>query len=216
MRKAVLGMTSLLFIAGTLGSNIGPALVDEHPIPVLLMSSRNRNLFGSVPFTSPVPWFIIGFFRILAAGIALFFVGRWYGDRTVRWVEETVGETPAIYRWIERAVDKAGGFGGTWYWNRYPGFAVGLMPGSNVVCVLLGHRKMTFAKYLPCLVVGIIIKLILLRIGGDIFEDQVRWFLKAIERYQWWVVIALFGVSAMQARKRRPLDPPTNDEAAEG
>jgi len=157
-----------------------------------------------VPFTSPVPWFIIGFFRILAAGIALFFVGRWYGDRTVRWVEETVGETPTIYRWVERAVDKAGGF------------AVVLMPGSNVVCVLLGHRKMTFAKYLPCLIIGIIIKLILLRIGGDIFEDQVRWFLKAIERYQWWVVIALFGVSAMQARKRRPLEPPTNDEAAEG
>jgi len=40
MRKAVLGITSLLFIAGTLGSNIGPALVDEHPIPVLVMSSR--------------------------------------------------------------------------------------------------------------------------------------------------------------------------------
>ncbi len=203
MRKAVLAITSLLFIAGTIGSNIGPALVDEHPVPMLVLSSRNRNLFGSVPFTSPVPWFVIGFLRVLAAGVALFFVGRWYGERTVRWVEETVGETPAIYRWVERAVDKAGGL------------AVVLMPGSNVVCVLLGHRKMSFAKYLPCLVVGIVIKLIVLRIGGDIFEDQVRWFLKSIERYQWWVVIALFGVSAIQARKRRPLDPPANDEAPE-
>jgi len=43
----------------------------------------------------------------------------------------------------------------------------------------------------------------------------VRWFLKSIERYQWWVVIALFGLSAIQARKRRPLDPPANDEAPE-
>jgi hypothetical protein len=60
--------------------------------------------------------------------------------------------------------------------------------------------------------IGIVIKLILLRIGGDIFEDQVRSFLKAIERYQWWIVVALFGISALQARKRRPLDPPVNDE----
>jgi len=200
VRKAVLAITSLLFITGTIGSNIGPALVDEHPIPVLALSSRNRNLFGSVPFTSPTTYFIVGFLRILAAGVALYFVGRWYGDRTVRWVEDTVGEMPAVYRWLERAVDKTGGI------------AVVFMPGSNVVCVLLGHRKLPLKKYLPCLVLGIVIKLFLLRIGGDIFEDQVRWFLKSIERYQWWIVIALFGLSALQTRKRRPLEPPANDE----
>ena len=202
MRKAVLAATSLLFVCGTIGSNIGPALVDEHPLVVLTLSSRNRNLFGSVPFTSPVPYFVIGFLRILAAGVALYFVGRWYGDRTVRWVEDNVGELPALYRWTERAVARAG-------W-----LAVVLMPGSNVVCVLVGHRRMKFSAFLSCIGLGIVGKLIVLRIGGDIFEDQVRSFLKAIERYQWWVVIALFAVSFLQTRKRRPLGPPVNDEVA--
>lgn len=200
MRKAVLAATSLLFVCGTIGSNIGPALVDEHPLFVLTLSSRNRNLFGSVPFTSPAPYFVIGFLRILAAGIALYFVGRWYGDRTVRWVEDNVGELPALYRWTERAVARAG-------W-----LAVFLMPGSNVVCVLVGHRRMRFTKFVTCICLGIVAKLVVLRIGGDIFDDQVRSFLKAIERYQWWVVAALFGVSLLQTRRRRPLDPPTNDE----
>ncbi|MFM7410936.1 MAG: VTT domain-containing protein [Actinomycetota bacterium] len=203
MRRGVLVLTAMLFALGTTGTNLGPALVDERPRLVLLLSSRNRNLFGAAPYVDATAFFAVGFVRILVAAVALYLVGRWYGERTVRWVEETVGETPAIYRWVERAVDKAGGL------------AVVLMPGSNVVCVLLGHRKLSFAKYLPCLVVGIIIKLIVLRIGGNIFEDQVRWFLKSIERYQWWVVIALFGISALQARKRRPLDPPANDEAPE-
>lgn len=200
MRRAVLAVTSLLFIAGTIGSNIGPALVDERPLLVLTLSSRNRNLFGAVPFTSPLPYFVIGFLRILAAALALYFVGRWYGDRTVRWVENNVGEMPAIYRWIERAVGRAG-------W-----LAAVLMPGSNVVCVLLGHRRMPFRQYLPLISAGIVLKLVVLRIGGNIFEEQVRWFLKAIEDYQWWVVVALFGVSALQMRKRRPLDPPEHDE----
>lgn len=200
MRKAVLAATSLLFICGTVGSNIGPALVDEHPLLVLTLSSRNRNLFGSVPFTSPAAYFIIGFLRILAAAVALYFVGRWYGDRTVRWVEDNVGELPAVYRWTERAVARAG-------W-----LAVLLMPGSNVVCVLVGHRRMRFSAFFSYVSIGIVTKLIVLRIGGDIFEDQVRSFLKAIERYQWWLVVALFAVSVLQTRKRRPLDPPPNDE----
>ena len=203
MRKAVLAATSVLFVCGTIGSNIGPALVDEHPLLVMTLSSRNRNLFGSVPFTSPVPYFVIGFLRILAAGIALYFVGRWYGDRTVRWVEANVGELPALYRWTERAVARAG-------W-----LAVALMPGSNIVCVLVGHRRMKFSAFLSCITLGIVGKLIVLRIGGDIFEDQVRSFLKTIERYQWWVVVALFAVSFLQTRKRRPLEPPVNDEVAD-
>ena len=204
VRKTVLALTSLLFIFGTIGTNIGPALVDEHPLLVLTMSSRNRNLFGSVPFTSPVPYFIIGFLRILAAATALFFVGRWYGDRTVRWVEDNVGEMPALYRWIEKAVNKAG-------W-----LMLFFMPGSNVVCVLVGHRQMRIRHFFAVIIPAICFRLIVMRIGGDIFEDQVRWFLKSIERYQWFIVLGLFAISAFQMNKRRPLAPPNRDGSNEG
>ena len=204
VRKTVLALTSLLFIFGTIGTNIGPALVDEHPLLVLTMSSRNRNLFGSVPFTSPVPYFIIGFLRILAAATALFFVGRWYGDRTVRWVEDNVGEMPALYRWIEKAVNKAG-------W-----LMLFFMPGSNVVCVLVGHRQMRIRQFFAVIIPAICFRLIVMRIGGDIFEDQVRWFLKSIERYQWFIVLGLFAISAFQMNKRRPLAPPNRDGSNEG
>ena len=204
VRKTVLALTSLLFIFGTIGTNIGPALVDEHPLLVLTMSSRNRNLFGSVPFTSPVPYFIIGFLRILAAATALYFVGRWYGDRTVRWVEDNVGEMPALYRWIEKAVNKAG-------W-----LMLFFMPGSNVVCVLVGHRQMRIRQFFAVIIPAICFRLIVMRIGGDIFEDQVRWFLKSIERYQWFIVLGLFAISAFQMNKRRPLAPPNRDGSNEG
>lgn len=203
VRKTVLALTSLLFICGTIGTNIGPALVDEHPLLVLTMSSRNRNLFGSVPFTSPLPYFIIGFLRILAAATALYFVGRWYGDRTVRWVENNVGEMPALYRWLENAVKKAG-------W-----LMLFLMPGSNVVCVLVGHRQMRIRQFFAVVIPAICFRLIVMRIGGDIFEDQVRWFLKSIERYQWFIVLGLFAISAFQMNKRRPLAPPEHDGSNE-
>lgn len=190
MRRLVLWATSLLFVIGTIGSNIGPALVDERPRLVLLLSSRNRNLFGSVPYIDPVWYSVIGFLRVLAAGVALYLVGRWYGQRAIGWVSDNVGELPAIYRWTERAVDRAG-------W-----LALLAMPGSNVVCLLVGHRGMPLRRFVPLICGGIVVKLAVLWAGGRAFEDQIRSVLSAIERYQWWVVIALFGVSLLQMTRR--------------
>src|SRR5215218_5915111 len=75
-RRFILVLSGLLFAIGTLGSNLGPAWVDERPELVLAMSSRNRNLLGSVPFIDPLSYTLIGFSRLLLAGVTLFFLGR--------------------------------------------------------------------------------------------------------------------------------------------
>jgi len=183
MRKAVLTFTTMLFVIGTVGSNIGPALVDEKPRLILMLSSRNRNLFGSVPYIDLASYISIGFVRILIAGIALYLVGRWYGTKALGWVEGNMGELPAIYKWTERAVDRAG-----------PAILV-LMPGSNIVCLLLGHRRMPPKKFVPLLMIGIAFKLAILWQGGRIFEEQIKSFLEWIEKYQWYVVVGLFAIS---------------------
>jgi membrane protein DedA with SNARE-associated domain len=193
MRKAVLTLTTLLFVIGTVGSNIGPALVDEKPRLILMLSSRNRNLFGSVPYIDLASYLTIGFVRILIAGVALYLVGRWYGTKALGWVEGNMGELPAIYKWTERAADRAG-----------PAILV-LMPGSNIVCLLLGHRRMPAKKFVPLLMIGIAFKLAILWQGGRIFEEQIKSFLEWIEKYQWYVVVGLFAISFLQsARKGRP------------
>ncbi len=192
MRKAVLALTTLLFVIGTIGTNIGPALIDEQPRLILMLSARNRNLFGAVPYIDLMSYLLIGFTRVLIAGVALFLVGRWYGTKTLGWVEGNMGELPAIYKWTERLVDKAGSV------------MVVLMPGSNVVCLLVGHRRMAPRRFIPLLMLGITIKLAVLWRGGKLFENQIKDFLSYIERYQWWVVGALFIASALQsARKGR-------------
>lgn len=190
-RRSVLAITSGLFVLGTIGSNIGPALVDERPELVLLLSSRNRNLFGSVPYIDLLPYVLIGFFRVLAAAVALYFCGRFFGERAVRWLEGQAGEPPRIYVWLERAVDKMG----VW--------AVIIFPGSNVVCLLVGHRGMKPRSFLIFVSIGIAIKLWVLRVLGRIFESEIRSFLDFIDEYQWWLVIGLFALSLLQGQFRR-------------
>ena len=190
-RRAVLAGTAGLFVLGTIGSNIGPALVDERPELVLLLSSRNRNLFASVPYTDLAPYVLIGFFRVLAAALALYFCGRFFGEKAVRWLEGQAGEPPRIYVWLERAVDKLG----VW--------AVIIFPGSNVVCLLVGHRGMKPRTFVTFVCIGIAIKLWVLRVFGRVFESEIRTFLDFIDKYQWWIVIGLFAISLLQGQLRR-------------
>ena len=102
MRRLVLVAGLLLYVAGTIGSNIAPAVIDNHPVGVLALSSRNRNLFASVPYIEPLAYAVVGFFRVLAAAVVLYLIGRWYGAKGIGWVEGQVGELPATIRWIQR------------------------------------------------------------------------------------------------------------------
>ena len=186
-RRFILSLSLFLFVIGTFGSNIGPAWVDERPAVVLALSSRNRNLLGSVPFIDLVPYALLGFTRILLAGIALFYLGRWYGAKAISWAEGQVGELPSIYGWFQRAVDRAG-------W-----LMLLLMPASNLVCMMAGHRRMRARVFLPLISIGIALKLVVLWIGGKAFEDEIVSFLDFINKYQWWVVGGLFAVTFLQS-----------------
>ena len=77
-----------------------------------------------------------------------------------------------------------------------------LMPGSNIVCLMVGHRRMPPWTFLPLITAGIILKLGVLWVGGQLFEDQITTLLDLIEHYQWWVVAALFAITFAQSAKR--------------
>ena len=199
VRRAVVVLTTFLFVIGTIGTNIGPAMVDEHPLLVLSLSARNRNLFASIPYVGPGTFFVVGFIRLLVAAVALFLVGRWYGERALRWTEEQVGEMPAVYRWTERATRRMG-------W-----LAVFLMPGSNIVCLLVGHLRMPPRRFVALACAGIAARLTVLWFGGKQVEDQIKSVVSWINGYQWWVVGGLFGVTLVQSLRRSAPAPGSGD-----
>jgi membrane protein DedA with SNARE-associated domain len=190
VRRAVLLAGLVLYIAGTLGSNLAPALIDDHPLLVLALSSRNRNLLGSVPFIDPVPYAAVGFLRVLAAGVVLFLIGRWYGTKAISWVEDQVGKLPGTIRWAQRLVGRAA----------WP--LLVLMPGSNIVCLLAGQRRVAPKPFLALISFGIALKLGVLWAGGKLFEDQIKSLLDVIDRYQWWIVGGLFALTLVQSLGR--------------
>lgn len=78
-----------------------------------------------------------------------------------------------------------------------------IFPGSNVVCLLVGHRGMKPRTFVTFVCIGIAIKLWVLRVFGRVFESEIRAFLDFIDQYQWWIVIGLFAISLLQGQLRR-------------
>jgi len=186
LKQLVATVAVLLYVTGTFGSIVGPAWVDDRPALLLALNARNRNLFGSVPFIDPLAYSLIGFARVFVVGFVFFLVGRWWGDRFMTWTEQQLGVLPAIYRWFRTAIDRAG-----WLF-------VLLMPGSNIVCLSAGWRRMNIRLFVVLLAVGTVAKLAVLWVGGKVFEDQIKSFLDAISDYQWWLVGAFFAIWVIQ------------------
>jgi len=182
----------VLITATNVGSIMAPTLVKRSPELLLALSSRIRHLLFAVPAgINPVAYSVIGFTRLALAATLCFALGHGYGARGMMWIERQLGaETPATFRWMQRAAD------------RYGELLVVLMPGSNIVCALVGYRRMRTAVFAICLSIGIAIRLAWVWVAAKLFEDQLKTALDWIDRYQWWLVGAFFAVTFLQSWRK--------------
>lgn len=200
MRLAYLVAAFAALVAcSQVGAIIFPTLIKRSPALLLLLSSRMRHLLFAVPAgINPFAYSVVGFVRLSAAAWVCYGLGYYYGDRGVKWMERQVnGDTPATFRWLQRAADRAG-----------PALTF-FMPGSNIVCVLVGQRKMPKQRFAIWLSAGIVFRLIWLWIAAKIFDSQLKTILRFIEKYQWWLVGAFLVITIVQgAHKTAKNGPP--------
>ncbi len=194
----------MLVVLTNIGSISAPSLVKEQPGLVLALSSRIRHLLFAVPAgIDPVAYAIIPVFRLGAAAALCFTLGFLYGDHGMRWLERQLGgDKPATLRWIEKGVDRAG-------W-----LMVFLMPASNVVCALVGYRKMSPRRFGVALVAGIAFRLVWIWAAAKRFEDELKDALDWIEKYQWYLVAGFMAITIVQSY-RRAASQATADEVDE-
>ena len=91
-----------------------------------------------------------------------------------------------------------------------------LMPGSNIVCALVGYRRMRTAAFAACLSIGIVFRLAWVWIAAKIFEDQLTTILDWIERYQWWLVGAFMAITFLQSWRKASTRPVEAEDLLDG
>ena len=170
------------FVALVVCTNVAAAswvkLEKDHPLQLLLLSSRNRYLVITAPsVTGFLPWAIVGAARLLLAAIFCHMIGRVYGDRALRWFWRFLGMPQEQVARFEQQVAKA-----EW-------FVVPFFVGSNIVWALTGAASTSWKRLVPMFAVGVVIRLSLLWWLADAFHDQLVKIISWTNRYQLWIII---------------------------
>jgi membrane protein DedA with SNARE-associated domain len=180
-----------LVVASNVGTILSASLIKDHPVALLALSARNRHLLLAVAAgIGAVPYGLVSFARMVAPAVPFFLLGRWYGDRGLRWLERQAGGTPASIRWVEWAFDRAA----------LP--LVFLMPGSNLVCLLAGARRIASRTFAAVLAVGIVVRLAFFWFLGKVLQEPLEQLIDWLTKYQWWVAGAFFAVTVVQSFRR--------------
>jgi membrane protein DedA with SNARE-associated domain len=164
MRRAVIALAALLPFVGFATTAFTAALAARNPTLLIALESPMRNLVlaHDVPL---VPFLVIATVRKTLGAVVYFYVGRWYGDATVRKVEERAKGAGTVIRAAEYGLRKAS----------WP--TVFLFP-VPVVGVLAGSIKMRPAPFTTITAAGSLASAIVARFAGHALQRPIAAILR--------------------------------------
>jgi membrane protein DedA with SNARE-associated domain len=182
-----------------IGTALAPRLVTHHPALLIALDARNRHLLLVVAAgIGAVPFFTIGFFRLLVSDPLFFLLGRWYGEPALQWLEAKAGTgATRQLRWLERK------------FGRWGTPLVAIMP-NNAICLFAGTSGMRPRTFWTLNVLGTIGRLMLIWWLGKAFQHPLTRVLDWVQRYQWPLVaisVAVVGFQAYRSMGRGELEP---------
>ncbi len=188
----------ILVVMANVGTALAPTLVNHHPALLITLDARNRHLLLVVGAgIDPLPFFVIGFFRLLVSDPLFFLLGRWYGEPALLWLEAKAGKgSTRQLRWIERKFAKYG----------YP--LVALMP-NNAICLFAGTSGMRPRTFWTLNILGTLGRLTFFWFLGQALKEPLETFLGWVQRYQWPLLglsIAVVMIQAYKAQGRGELE----------
>ncbi len=190
--KFLLPPIIVLFVAANTGTAFFPYLSTEHPLVLILLDARNRNLLAAANQLGAVEYYVVGFVRLILSDPLFYLLGYWYGEAAIAWVERRSSAFGNFLRQIEEV------FG----WAAYP--LVFIMP-NNYICLFAGAARMRPAVFLTLNASGTIARLWLIRVMGDVFDRPIEVALDFIRSYRWQltaVTITLVTVHLLWERRR--------------
>ncbi len=184
-RLALVGAPIIgLIVLSNVGDALAPDLVNSHPLALLAMNARNRNLVLVTNSLDAPSYYVMGTLRLLLADPLFFLLGHWYGDTAIHWMEQRTKNFGQLLRQMEGWFAKAA----------YP---VVFIAPNQWICLFAGAAGMSVPAFLLANVSGTVVRLYLIRRLGDVFEAPIDDLLGFIRDYRTpllIVTITLFAI----------------------
>ncbi len=195
-----------LIVLSNVGDALAPELVNSHPLQLIAMNARNRNLILVTNQLDAASYYIVGSIRLLVGDPIFFLVGWWYGDTALSWMEERTKTFGGLLRQWEQWFGKAA----------YP--LVVIAP-NQYICLFAGAAGMSVAGFAIANVVGTFGRLYLIRRLGEAFEQPIDDVLDFIGRYRAPLLVAtisFFTIVMLRELRQGKEELETLEEAVEG
>jgi len=173
--------------------------VIDQPLQLLALNSSNKYLLATSVNTDLVPVLVISTLRLMAPDPLFYAIGYLYGDRALHWAGN-------VFPGIGPVIEQARADDGSFKWVM--GTLLVIAP-NNPVCLIAGVVRVPFVRFVSLAGVGTVGRILLMRVIGSIFSEQIEDVLEVVARYQRWFLIGsivlVVGYVALQASRRKGL-----------
>jgi membrane protein DedA with SNARE-associated domain len=162
---------AILVIASWIGDALAPTLVDQHPLVLMALNARNRNLVLVANQIDLVPYYAVGMVRLLLSDPLFYLLGFLYGDGGIKWMEKQAPTYGKLMRGAEK-------------WFGVAAYPLVFFAPNNFICLFAGAAGMGIATFLILNVTGTITRLYMIRVVGDIFAEPIDDVIRFIQDYR--------------------------------
>jgi len=177
----IIGAIIVLVIGGLVGDALAPTLVDQHPLWLIALNARNRNLVLVVNQVDAVPYYLVGTFRLLLSDPLFYILGYFYGDTATRWMERQAPTYGRFMRTAER-------------WFSIAAYPLVFIAPNNYICLFAGAAGMSIPVFLALNITGTIFRLWIIQVLGNIFDKPIDAVLGFIQDYRIPLLILSVGL----------------------
>ena len=172
----IIGIIIVLVIGGWVGDAAAGYLVDHHPLWLIVLNARNRNLVLVVNHVDAVPYYVVGTFRLLLSDPLFYILGYFYGDAGIKWMER---QAPTYGRMM-RSAEK---------WFGVAAYPLVFFAPNNYICLFAGAAGMAIPVFVILNVTGTVFRLWIIQVIGNIFDKPIDSVIGFIQDYRVPVII---------------------------
>ena len=170
-------------LSGWVGDLLLSQIVDRNPLLLIALNPRNRNLILATNELDALPYYLVGFVRLIASDPVNYLLGFWFGDRAIAWTEKRSRTYGPLIRDGE-------------HWFRRLSLPLIFAAPNNIICALAGATGVSLRMFAVLNVAGTVARLVAIRQLGSTLESPISSVVDFIGEYRTPILIlSVIGVA---------------------
>jgi membrane protein DedA with SNARE-associated domain len=170
-------------LSGWVGDLLLSQIVDRNPLLLIALNPRNRNLILATNELDALPYYLVGFVRLIASDPVNYLLGFWFGDRAIAWTEKRSRTYGPLIRDGE-------------HWFRRLSLPLIFAAPNNIICALAGATGVSLRMFAVLNVAGTVARLVAIRQLGSTLESPISSVVDFIGEYRTPIlIVSVIGVA---------------------